>query len=182
MVLCVTDDFTTVSNADSTACNVAVGGITLGMCVCTVVKVEGSASQVSKTMCSGIGGTGHDPGACCRADMTDTHVMMWGRTLDGINAVDGWRLRIACDTDCMAEGQNCYGEWTQGSTERARNTIAGFISFSADIVKPFSAICATPPAITLVRQVLIVACHTSNSGRCTFFHDEIKYGTGICVK
>jgi len=180
MALTVVDDYTTITAADVVTGQDSDGGVSLGMCVCSCVKVQGCASMLSKVMCSGLGGTGFDTGATC-LDLTDEHIMIWARTNDAIAACNGWRIRFATTL--------CGGNWTNkadivsGDRNSQRNTVSGFINFVVDPKKPFlvASICGTPPAITSIRGVFAMADHTTNSGRCTWFHDEIKRGTGITV-
>jgi len=179
MAITVADDFTTINAADTFNCLVVVGGVSaLGMCIDIITKAQGSGSAPAKVMCSGLGGVLHDCGISCTFDLTDEVLMSWAQTLDGVNTCTGWRLRIA---GCFCTDTMCYGCITAGTCASTKSRVQGFISLTVCPKKPFVNTCTTPPAITAVRLAGPVANHTSCSGRCTFFLDEIKRGTGVTI-
>jgi len=179
MAITVVDDYCTINAADSFCNLVVIGGVSaIGMCIDTVNFAQGTGSAPAKVMCSGLGGILHDCGISCTFDLSGDHLLAWGFTLDGVNSCTAWRLRLA---GCFCTDTMCYGCIVAGTADSTRTRVNNFISLSVDPKKPFNNVCGTPPAITAVRLAGIVANHTSCSGRCTFFLDEIKQGTGITV-
>jgi len=180
MAITVVDDYTTIAAFECCTGKIAPGLMTIGMCPDTAVKVEGCASMPGKPgMCGGVGGIGFN-NVCATIDITDEHIMGWGRSLDFVVACAGaWRIRTSASI-CVLE-PTCYGDYEVGSICSSKNTLTGFISFAADARKPYFFVCGTPPGVCGIQTVSVMSNVTSGGGKCSSFVDEIKRGTGITV-
>jgi len=129
MALTVADDYTTIASFNCCTGKIDVAPMVVGMCPDTNVKVEGSGSMPGKPgMCGGAGGIGFD-NTCANIDITDEHILAWGRSLDFVVSCAGaWRIRISTGLDCTG-CPTCYGDYEVGSLCSSKNTLLGFINF-----------------------------------------------------
>lgn len=181
MAVTVTDDFTTISNADATT-----GWSTLNADIIEVIATRGNSAQGTNALGglvvgTGVGGHSYDSGAA-NVDLTDEHILFWlfpaGFEFD-TEANGGLRIRVSTNSLATA----AYGEWYVGGEDTAiAYKLGTWRCYAADAVKPFDATNGTPPAITANRSFAgvcdIIAVEPEAS---QWFTDEVKRGTGITI-
>ena len=188
MAVTITDDAVQINSCDALdASRFNTGsGVNNPTAADTAIFVQGTASWRARVTGATLGGVGDDFGVASTLLVGTPptgqarkvhHILVWAKTLDAVTVADGWRIRYATGVDTNAN----YREISAGGLDTSRNVVKGFFCYAVDPLFPQMNQNGTPPTLANGRSFALLANHTSNSSRDTFFLDEIKHIAFITV-
>lgn len=174
MTVTITTDFTQHNPATSSTGWTSRGSMQM-ISTDSQSQAEGSGCLAARLQ-SGVGDFSNNHGS---TDHTDKHLYCWIRPTVPFNTVanSGVTIRISSSTT----GSASYGQWVVGGNDLGIRAIKGWFCATVDMLRPFSTINGTPPAITAIISSGVGANYLAGNGMEAPCVDEIKFGSLITI-
>lgn len=174
MTVTVTTDFTQHDPATSTTGWTSRGS--MGMPSTDSQSQAEGAGCLAARLETGVGDFTFNHGS---VDHTDLHLYAWVRPSVPFDTLanGGCTIRIATAT----AGATDFGEWDVAGNDLGVRAVRGWFMATVDMLRPFTLVNGTPPAITAIIASGGGANYLAGNGMEAPCIDELKYGSKIII-